>query len=104
MTQYVPQTGNGGLFSQYIDTVLKIKAEAGGYPSWVQCPADEDGYIIEFAASEGIQLDKDAIGSNPAKRGIAKLCLNSIWDKLTERNDRTRTKMISDPQELYRLL
>ena len=27
-----------------------------------------------------------------------------MWGKLTERNDRTRTKMISDPQELYRLL
>ena len=65
---------------------------------------DEDRYIIEFAASEGIQLDRDAIGSNPAKRGLVILCLNSVWGKLTKRNDRTRTKMISDPQELYRCL
>ena len=27
-----------------------------------------------------------------------------MWGKLTERNDRTRTKLISDPQELYRFL
>ena len=27
-----------------------------------------------------------------------------MWGKLTERNDRTHTKIISDPQELYRLL
>ena len=27
-----------------------------------------------------------------------------MWGKLTERNYRTRTKMISDPQELYRFL
>ena len=27
-----------------------------------------------------------------------------MWGKLTERNDRNRTKMISDPQELYRSL
>ena len=27
-----------------------------------------------------------------------------MWGKLTERNDRTRTKIISDPQELYRFL
>ena len=86
MTQYDPQTGNGGLFAQYIDTFLKLKAEASGYPSWVRCPADEDRYFTEFADSEGIQLDKDALGSNPAKRGLAKLCLNSIWGKLTERN------------------
>ena len=49
-------------------------------------------------------MDKDAIGSNPAKRGLPKLCLNSMWGKLTERNDRTRTEMISDPQELYRFI
>ena len=100
MTQYDSQTGNGGLFVQYTDTFLKLKAEANGYPSWVQSPPDEDRYISEFAASEGIQLDKDAIGSNPAKRGLAKLCLNSMWGKLTDRNDRTRKKMMSDPQKL----
>ena len=43
--QYDPQTGTGGLFVQYIDTFLKLEAEASGYPSWVQSPADEDRYI-----------------------------------------------------------
>jgi hypothetical protein len=68
----------------------------------VQRPADEDKYISEFQASEGILLDRENIGPNPAKRGLAKLCLNSMWGKLTERNNRTRTKMITDQQELYR--
>ena len=95
VTQYDPQTGN---FAQYTNTFLKLKAEASGYPSWVQSPADEDRYISEFAASEGIQLDKDAIGSNSAKRGLAKLCLISMCCKVTERHDKTRTKRISDPQ------
>ena len=62
VTQYDPQTCTGGLFVQYIDTFLKVKAEASRYPSWVQGPADEDRYISEFAASEGIQLDKYARG------------------------------------------
>jgi hypothetical protein len=31
-------------------------------------------------------------------------CLNSMWGKLTERNNRTKSKLISDPQELYRFL
>ena len=86
------------------DTFLKLKAEACGYPSWVQSPENEDRYISDFAASESNQLDKDAIGSNPAKRGLAKLCLNSMLGLLAERNDRTRTKMISDQHELYRFL
>jgi hypothetical protein len=51
-----------------------------------------------------VQLDKDAIRPSAAKRGIAKLCLNSMWDKLTERKDRSKTRMISDPHELYRFL
>ena len=72
VTQYDPQTGTGGLFVEYINTFLKLKAEASGYPSWVQSPADEDRYTSQFAASEGIQLYKDAIGCNPSKRGLAK--------------------------------
>ena len=63
--EYDPQTGNGGLFSQNIDTFLKLKPEASGYRSWVLCPADEYRYIMDFADSEGIQLDKDAKGPTP---------------------------------------
>jgi len=42
VTQYNAATGEGGLFVQYIDTFLKLKAEASGYPSLVRTPADED--------------------------------------------------------------
>ena len=62
-SQYDPQMGN----AQYIDTFLNLKAEASGYPNRVQCPKDEDRDISEFNKSEGIQLDKDAIGTTPAK-------------------------------------
>jgi hypothetical protein len=68
----------------------------------VQCPEDDDGYISEFKKSECILLEKENISFNPAKHGLAKLCLNSKWGKLTERNNRNRTKMITDQQELYR--
>jgi hypothetical protein len=104
VTKYNPQTYDGSLFAQYINTFLKLKAETSEYRNWVQCPEDEDRYFSEFHKIEGIQLDKDPIGPNPAKRSLAKLCLNSMWGKLTERNNRTRTKMITDPQELYRFL
>ena len=79
VTHYNPETGEGGLFVEYIDTVLKLKAEASGYPSWVRTPADEDRYIEMFQQSEGVRLYKDSIRYNTAKRGLAKLCLNSIW-------------------------
>jgi hypothetical protein len=104
VTRCDPHTGDKGLFAQYINTFMKLKAESSEYPNWVQCPTDEGRYISEFQASEGILLDRQNIGPNPAKRGLANLCLNSMWGKLTERNNRTRTKKISDPQELYRFL
>ena len=47
-------------------------------------------------------MDRNAIRPNAAKRGLAKLCLNYLWGKLEERQNRTQTKLISDPQELYR--
>jgi hypothetical protein len=71
-TRYDPQTVDGGLFAQYINTFLKLKAEASRYPNCVQCPADEDRYISEFQASEGILLDRANIGPNPAKTGLSK--------------------------------
>jgi hypothetical protein len=93
-----------GVFVEYINTFLKIKAEASGYPSLVRIPADENRYIWQFYESEGIQLDKDSTSYNASKRGLAKLCLNSMWGKLTERSIRTRTKLISQHHELYPFL
>jgi hypothetical protein len=71
VTRYDPQTGDGGLFAEYINTFLKPKSVAIGYPNWVQCPEDEYRYICEFQESEGILLGKGNIGLNPAKRGLA---------------------------------
>jgi len=104
VTRYNPETREGGLFAGYIDPFFKLKAEASGYPAWVRTPADEERHTESFWKSEGIRLDREAIKPSAAKRGLAKLCLNSMWGKLTERNDRTRTKIITEPHELYRFL
>jgi len=103
VTRYDPETGNGGLFAEYIDTFVKLKQEARGYPSWVRTE-DNLRYSDQFHQDEGILLDRDSIGYNAAKRGLAKLCLKSMWGKLTERSNRTQTKLISQPAELYRCL
>ena len=57
-----------------------------------------------FWKNDGIRLDRESINSNAAKRGLAKLCLNSMWGKLTERNDKTQSRKITDPKELYNFL
>ena len=38
ITKYDPSTGDGVLFAQYINTFMKIRMEASGYPS--QCNTD----------------------------------------------------------------
>jgi hypothetical protein len=104
ITQYDKNTGEGGLFVEYVNTFLKLKAEASGYPTWVTTSADKDQYVAAFQESEGIILDKEMIRPNAAKRALSKLCLNSLWGKLTERNNRPKTQLITDPLELYRFL
>jgi len=88
----------------YINTFLKLKAEASGYPRWVRSPESEDRYVESFWQSEGIRLDRECIRFNAAKRGLSKLCLNSMWGKLTERKNLTMTKVITEPKELYGFL
>jgi hypothetical protein len=84
VTQSDPKTGEGRHFVQYIDAFLKLKAEASGYLGWVKGPEDEDRYVQYFRECEGMDLNKTLIQKNAAKRGLAKLCLNSFWGKLKE--------------------
>ena len=57
VTQYNPETGEGGLFVDYINTFLKLKADVSGYPGWVRSHADEELYVETFRKNEGIRLD-----------------------------------------------
>lgn len=43
--QYNPETGQDGLFVDYTNTFLKLKAEASGYPSCVRILDDDDRYV-----------------------------------------------------------
>jgi len=89
--------GQGGFYVECVVTFLKLKTEASGYPDWVRTPKDEDRYTANFLASEGIHLDQEVLRPNAAKRGLVKLCLYYMWGKLTEGNNRMKSKMISCP-------
>ena len=70
------------LFKEYVNTFLKIKQEASGYPK--DCVTDEQKqrYIDEYYEHEGIRLDPEKIEYNPGLRSLAKLMLNSLWGML----------------------
>jgi hypothetical protein len=69
----------GGLFGGYIDAWLKKKQEASGYPSSVRTDAQKEAYKKDFFDHENIQLDN--VEKNGPMRTMAKLFLNSFWDK-----------------------
>ena len=71
------------LFKEYVNTFLKIKQQASGYPS--NCVTDEQKqrYIDDYYEHEGIRLDPNEIKYNPGLRYLAKLILNSLWGKYT---------------------
>ena len=70
------------LFKEYVDTFLKIKQEASGYPKDCVTPEQKQSYVSEYLEHEGIKLDPEKITYNPGLRALSKLMLNSFWGKL----------------------
>ena len=104
-TRYDPVTRQGGLFTEYINTFLKLKQEASGWPG--ECGDDEDAkeqYLRDYAKVEGIVLDKNNISRNPGLRSVAKLCLNSFWGKFGQRTNLPNTEIVKTQQQLSCLL
>ena len=75
-SQYDPQTKEGGLFAPYVNTFLKFKQEASGWPDWCKTDEDRSKYVREYDEKEGVVLEPDNIKKNPGLRALAKLCLN----------------------------
>ena len=86
----------GGLFTDYINTFLKIKQEASGFPSHVVTEEDKDQYIQDYYNHEGVLLDKCSIVKNAGLRSISKLALNSFYGKFGQRTNMQKTKFIKD--------
>jgi len=76
ISQYDPETRRGGVFTEYVNTFLKLKQEASGWPEWCQSEEDRQKYITDYHQKEGIWLDADKIKWNPGLRSLAKLMLN----------------------------
>ena len=102
--QYIPGSGNKGLFNEYIDYFLKMKTEASGYPPHIRTEQEKDDYIQRYYQREGVLLDKNNIVSNSGLRSLAKLCLNSFWGKYGQRNNMPQVEYITHPEQLFSLL
>ena len=93
-----------GLFADYVNTWLKIKQEASGWPKDVQTEEQRQAYINKYYEHEGIQLDYNKIEKNPGLRTLAKMMLNSMWGKFGQRLNKTQIQAFDDPQAFHRFL
>lgn len=99
--KYNTETKSGGIFTNYINTFLKIKQQASGYPPNVISDSDKDLYIDNYFKHEGILLAKDKIVKNPGLRSLSKLALNSFYGKFGQRTNMKRSKFVDNVGELY---
>ncbi len=93
-----------GLFRQYVQTFLRLKQEASGYPSDCKTEAEKGQYRMQFLKKEGVRLDPDNIKHNPGLRQVAKAALNNLWGKFAERPNLPQKKYVDNPAELFSLL
>ncbi|XP_035995617.1 DNA polymerase-like [Fundulus heteroclitus] len=95
---------SSSIFKPYIHTFLKGKQEASGFPAEATDEESRLKYVADYKREQGIQLDVRKIEANPAKRQVAKLCLNSFWGKFAQRNDLAQTTIVTDSAEFFNFL
>jgi len=93
-----------GLFKDYVNTWLKIKQEASGWPAGCTTEEKKKKYVESYYQKEGIQLEYDKIEKNPGLRTLAKMMLNSMWGKFGQRLNKTQVQTFDDPQAFHRFL
>ena len=76
VSQYNPDTKEGGIFTEYVNTFLQIKQETSGWPEWCLTDQDKHTYIKNYFENEGIWLEEKNIKDNPGLRQLVKLILN----------------------------
>ena len=125
---FQPQQCRTGLFKDYVNTWLKSKQEASGWPSWCETVEQKREYILQYQQKEGIRLDIGQIKKNTGRKATAKLMLNrylfyfsffhvvippllisfsfscSFWGKFGERPNKATSVTVRDPSHLFNLI
>lgn len=104
ISQYDLLAKEGGAFTDYVNTFLKMKQEASGWPEWCKTDEERFKYIEEYHQREGIRLEYHNIALNPGLRALAKLMLNSFWGKFGQRENMPKTSYVTDPCEYFDML
>ena len=87
-----------------MNTWLKNKTEASGYPHWADTPEKKTQYVRDYATKEGIHLEPEKIEKNPGRKATAKLMLNSFWGKFGENLRKSTTRQVTSPADMYEII
>ena len=68
--RYNPEIKSDGLFTNYVNTFLKLKQESSGWPEWCETKGDKERYINDYHEKEGILLEYKNIKKNPGMRNL----------------------------------
>ena len=99
---YNIDTKKGGMFTEYVNTFLKLKQEASGLPDNLKLDEDIEKYIEKYFEKEGILLDRKQIKKNSGIRQCAKLNLNSFYGKFGQKTTKRQTVYASKAEDVYR--
>ena len=92
------------MLRKHMDTFLKKKQEASGWPRWCRTDEDKNKYIQDYLTNEGIQLDRESIQKNPGGRTIWKSIINNFWGKWGQHANRPQAMATTDPAEYFDML
>lgn len=70
-----------GLWSGFVDTLLKEKQMACGWPRPNMSEAEKQQYIADYKENENISLDYEKIIKNDVIKTLNKSLVNSLWGK-----------------------
>ena len=87
------------LFKGYVKDFMKIKLESSPHDY-----NSNEEYIQDIKEKLGIELDPDKIEVNPGRRAVAKIFLNSLWEKFGQRQNMGQTEYVTDVQKFYEIL
>ena len=93
-----------GLFGDYINTWLKLKEEASGYPPHVKTGHEQRQHMQRWSVRENIGLRHQNMQKNPGRRYLAKQMLNSMWGKFGQQTNKTQVQEFLEPPEFWQFL
>lgn len=78
---YPEDQWDDSLFKKYVADFMTIKTHSSGFPDGISTEEQQEQFVRECREKFGMQIEKDKMIRNDARRTLSKLCLNSLWVK-----------------------